>query len=696
MTAPANLLVATGAARQHADADEYDAFVARHTSNHLYRNRCNCFRQQFVDRYPDLDEWFAEPLDVRIGRGYRAAPHTYTDATNARARGYLLYLGLTRRITFDWPWLFAVRLLKVWGYAERAGRIDAVASRRAYQAEAAGLGYQDRRGSDWALTRLLLHTGDFEIRNLRAEHLFELGMGITAFGSRSDIGTFHGSPERHRRVARDWRVSLHQLGIVLYHRGQIPELPRNIGAPTWAVRPPLPSGIRTLIERYVQARRLADRPGTVEHTGVALHRFAAWLVDTEPGLSTFDRVNHDQIVAYSAWLDEYRNPRGGRRLAVSSKRWHLGALSGFFRDGASWEWEGMPAHRVLGAGDLPRMPKALPRYIPEDQLSALLIAIRAMECPYRRAALLVARWSGARRGEIARLGLDCLDRYADGTARLRIPAGKTKTERAVPLHEEAAEAIRVVQLLRYEATDRGLADELTGVLTRHLFVQHGQMISTTYLFDRGLKIACAAAGLSNPAGRPITAHRFRHTVGTQLAERGAKLHTIMAMLGHTSADMSLVYAQISDREVLRDYQAVLGPGATIAGPSAVALRAGTLPPSAIDWLKSNFFKTELELGHCLRLPQEGPCECDLYLSCAKFVTTPAYAPRLRRRHRVELELADDATANGWARELERHRCTAERIRMLLDDLGEPLDGPEAEQLPDAAAMANAKEVGSAV
>ena len=95
MTAPANLLVATGAARQHADADEYDAFVARHTSNHLYRNRCNCFRQQFVDRYPDLDEWFAEPLDVRIGRGYRAAPHTYTDATNARARGYLLYLGLT-------------------------------------------------------------------------------------------------------------------------------------------------------------------------------------------------------------------------------------------------------------------------------------------------------------------------------------------------------------------------------------------------------------------------------------------------------------------------------------------------------------------------------------------------------------------------------------------------------------------------
>jgi len=131
----------------------------------------------------------------------------------------------------------------------------------------------------------------------------------------------------------------------------------------------------------------------------------------------------------------------------------------------------------------------------------------------------------------------------------------------------------------------------------------------------------------NIDGRPtVTAHRFRHTVGTQLAERGAKLHTIMQVLGHTSASMTMVYAHISDREVLRDYQAVLGPGATIAGPCAETLRTGGLSAEEMDWLKTNFFKTELELGHCLRLPQEGPCECELYLTCAKFVTTTEYAP----------------------------------------------------------------------
>src|SRR2546426_10078301 len=100
---------------------------------------------------------------------------------------------------------------------------------------------------------------------------------------------------------------------------------------------------------------------------------------------------------------------------------------------------------------------------------------------------------------------------------------------------------------------------------------------------------CRQAGLVDRAGRPIvTAHRFRHTVGTQLAERGAKLHTIMKILGHSSVSMTLVYAQISDREVLKDYQAVLGPGATLAGPFAETLKSGELPASSVDWLKSNW------------------------------------------------------------------------------------------------------------
>ena len=105
-------------------------------------------------------------------------------------------------------------------------------------------------------------------------------------------------------------------------------------------------------------------------------------------------------------------------------------------------------------------------------------------------------------------------------------------------------------------------------------MSHGKLLSSHYLFDSPIQHACKTVGLVRPGGRDgtergtVTAHRFRHTVGTQLAERGAKLHTIMKVLGHTSVNMALVYAQISDQQVLLDYQAVLGPGATIAGPAS--------------------------------------------------------------------------------------------------------------------------------
>ena len=100
---------------------------------------------------------------------------------------------------------------------------------------------------------------------------------------------------------------------------------------------------------------------------------------------------------------------------------------------------------------------------------------------------------------------------------------------------------------------------------------------------------------------------------------------------------------------------------------------GGLSSDEMDWIKTNFFKTELELGHCLRLPQEGPCECDLYLTCAKFVTTSKYAPRLRARRTRELELIEDATNHGWGREVERHRGTVRRIEQLLAELSEPVE-----------------------
>ena len=80
------------------------------------------------------------------------------------------------------------------------------------------------------------------------------------------------------------------------------------------------------------------------------------------------------------------------------------------------------------------IPHPLISFRPHPHLVTLWLSTSA------RTTLLIARWSGARRGEIRRLEVDCLDSYPDGTPRLRIPAGKTYQERVIPIHEEAAAA----------------------------------------------------------------------------------------------------------------------------------------------------------------------------------------------------------------------------------------------------------------
>ncbi len=215
-----------------------------------------------------------------------------------------------------------------------------------------------------------------------------------------------------------------------------------------------------------------------------------------------------------------------------------------------------------------------------------MTAVDQLANPYQRAALIVARWSGARRDEIRRLAVDCLDTYPDGHPRLRIPVGKGYTERSIPLHPQAADALHPLIEAARQQRGRRRYDPSADREVQHIFVVRGKLLSKSLLFDMALAEACTAAGLVDSAGKaPITAHRFRHTIGTQLAEGGARIQTIMAVLGHrTPNNMSIIYASLSDPTVKQQYQDALdrhlGPEVTLAGPAADALREHRLDPEA--------------------------------------------------------------------------------------------------------------------
>jgi site-specific recombinase XerD len=666
----------TAPSYQHASAEAYAAFLREYLGKSRSIPLYLRMQEQFIQAYPNLQTWFEAPLTERIGRVYGESDHTLhmLHRPSYLARAYLYYLVLTGSIRFDWDWLLPIQL-DVW---EILAHFHMDLGLPTLLEKAVELGYSRlsaMQSLKWVLCRVFLHEPYAMLTPRVGTLALELIEAVRQFSIRPDLDQLYGSVEQYHRQRRGYQTHMHLAHVVLYHSGCTPVEPHRI-MPLYAERPGLKPRMEAVVSKYLALRRLTHEPSTVEKLDLALRHFGTFLAQTFPEVETLAQVTREHLLAYAEALETMPMQRTGQPLAPWSKLRRLSCLSVFFRETAAWGWEDIPGRPLLGPGDLPKTPLRVPRYIPADELSRLMQAIRALECPFQRAALLIARWSGARRDEIRRLAEYCLDRYPDGTARLRIPAGKTKRERMVPLNDEAAEAIRLVQTVR--TGQRGFRDSYTGAVTHYLFMYHGKLLSTRYLFDAPLTKVCQATELTTSDGkRLISPHRFRHTVGTQLAEKGAKLRTIMSVLGHSSVGMSMVYASISDQEVLKDYQSVLGPGAAIAGPCAEALRTGTLSDAAVDWLKTNFFKTELELGRCLRLPQEGPCECELYLTCAKFVTTPAYAPRLRRRRKREQELVEDALAHGWQREVERHQWTIRRLEQLLTDLGEPIDGPEA-------------------
>ena len=233
--------------------------------------------------------------------------------------------------------------------------------------------------------------------------------------------------------------------------------------------------------------------------------------------------------------------------------------------------------------------------------------------------------------------------------------------------------------LRKHAPERPFTDDLTGEADP--LPVHRATASCSrlyYLFDTPIQQACKTVGLV-PGRRECgtrTRHRHRpplppHRRHPARRARREAAYDHEGPRSHAGSRWRWSTPRSATKKCCATIRQYWAPGATIAGPAAArARRRRSARRASIDWLKTNFFKTELELGHCLRLPAEGPCECDLYLTCAKFVTTSEYAPRLRARLEVEQELMLDAVDRGWDREVERHTAISGRICELLSDLGE--------------------------
>jgi len=223
-------------------------------------------------------------------------------------------------------------------------------------------------------------------------HLAELLDAIRRFGQHPAQPQFYTSPERYRTSpSKHWITQVHQLQTVLFHRGQLPEEPRK-QMPSYMVRPPLSCTMQVVVDKWLAIRRLTDRPATVVRLERALRGLSSWLCTHEQGIRSFAEVDRKHVLWYLTALAQEPTARTGQPLCLTSRASHISALAMFFRQTAAWEFPDVPGRPLLGPSDMPKRPAHLPRFIPDEDLARLMVAIKELACPYQRAALLVARW----------------------------------------------------------------------------------------------------------------------------------------------------------------------------------------------------------------------------------------------------------------------------------------------------------------
>jgi hypothetical protein len=100
----------TRGVRRHASEQDYRSWVYKYVPHQAVRWERLCAHRRFVEQWPDLRDWFAAPLPVRLGfEGGRVFATGRTAAH--RAAGYLVYLlvylALVRGVGLDADYLLA-------------------------------------------------------------------------------------------------------------------------------------------------------------------------------------------------------------------------------------------------------------------------------------------------------------------------------------------------------------------------------------------------------------------------------------------------------------------------------------------------------------------------------------------------------------------------------------------------------------
>jgi integrase len=593
--------------------------------------------RSFLRRWPDPRSWAGEPLAVRC-------------SANTSTRPLITFLMLYGYLQPGYDYLLERKISSLWREID-ASPIGADLAR--FTAAATQLGFTERVRSatgSQAPARLLIQTGK-RLDQLTTADLDEFAAACRARQHRTGAGWQH------------YKSALANTHLVLFHLDILPTPPRTGGPVAFADRlAGITEPIAAAMIAYLNAKKATCARKTVSCLATRLMHFGRFLTATDPDLtrlSQLDRRRH--IEPYLSALVEAANTKTDGVITAAERSRRVLALANFLTDITEWGWTDIPTRRLVFRCDIPRLPQPLPRYLPVDADRRLTQALHASPSTLAASALLLQRSCGLRIGELLDLELDCVHEVPGHGTWLKVPLGKLDTERMIPLDDETVGLIDRITQIR--SPGRPLPHPRTRRPAQFLFTRQGHRLSQNAIRAE-LDRAATAAGLDH-----ITPHQLRHTYATALVNAGVSLQSLMALLGHVSAQMSLRYGRLFDTTVRAEYERALTLAKDHLGTLPTAAPTTSRRPLPLTditggtkWQDTPAIKSRLAGGFCLRAPAQGACTyANICEHCPNFRTDTSYLPVLAAQRADTETLAKDAEKRGWISEADRHRKLIERL-----------------------------------
>lgn len=220
------------------------------------------------------------------------------------------------------------------------------------------------------------------------------------------------------------------------------------------------------MRRYLAQVATFLAPLSVDVADGALRQLARFLLEAGTGIESAAGVRRDDIEDFKVWLAARPGKKGA--LSANSHRQRLRTLRAFFERIIEWDWPDAPPRNPVLGGDIPPKPEPLPKFPGDRDAARLMAAARACPDPRDRLVVEMLARTGMRAGELADLEADAVVRIGEAHW-LRIPLGKLRNDRYVPLHPQLVTlaAERAAANLAHIRAHRRLIADHRGPLDRH-------------------------------------------------------------------------------------------------------------------------------------------------------------------------------------------------------------------------------------